>query len=171
MHEGETLAGLVQGAVEGDTRSFRMLMQHLDQKLFVYVRSRTATRDEAMDTLQDVLVAIWQGLKGFEYRSDAAFYRFVYTIARRKLSKIHRSTTLSLEDVDDISDTSFADGAVDRVGVQTALATLEPVARDIVTLRHWSRFSFKEIGDLLSMKEEAVRVRHHRALATLRTKL
>lgn len=171
MHATATLAELVEGSVKGDTGSFRALVEVLDGKLFVYLRSRTNSREEALDTLQDTLVDIWLGLKRFEYRSDPAFYRFVYTIARRKLSKIRRTVSVPVEEMEEIPDTSFADGALDRVAVEKAVATLDDVAREIVVLRHWSRFSLKEISGLLDMSEEAVRVRHHRALATLRTQL
>lgn len=171
--DGErTLQTLVEASVAGDPASFRMLTVALERKLFSYLRSRTNTREEAIDTLQDVLVDVWQALPSFEYRSEEGFYRFVFTIAKRRLFRLRiRPATLPLEAADALADASLVQEGHERVVVAQALKTLDQLARDIVTLRHWSGFSFKEIAGVLAMKEEAVRVRHHRALAKLRSTL
>ncbi len=169
MNGAATLQGLVEQSVGGDAGSFRTLVEQLDSKLFSYLCSRTSSREDALDTLQDVLVDLWQALRKFEYRSEAGFYRFVFTIAKRRLYRLYRKPhTTSLEDIDDVSDGSSLEGRGNTDALERAMGTLDTTARDIVTLKHWSGFSFGEIGALLSMKEEAVRVRHHRALAKMR---
>lgn len=169
MNSEAALKGLIEKSVTGDAGSFRTLVEHLDGKLFGYVRSRTNTREDALDTLQDVLVDVWKALKTFEYCTDAGFYRFVFTIAKRHLYRVYRKPhTTSLEDVEDISGQGLVDTVEDSDALARALGTLDATARDIVTLKHWSGFSFGEIGTLLAMKEDAVRVRHHRALEKMR---
>ena len=170
MNGAATLQGLVEKSVGGDTGSFRALVAEVESKLFSYLRSRTSSREDALDALQDVLIDLWQSLRKFEYRSDAGFYRFVFTIAKRKLYRLYRAPHLvSLDDIDDVADTTKVQDRGDTDALERAIHTLDSTARDIVTLKHWSGFSFGEIGALLSMKEEAVRVRHHRALAKMRT--
>ncbi len=169
MAQPESLEHLVNGSVAGDPEAFRVLAGKLDAKLFGYVRSRAASRDEALDLTADILVDVWRALKSFRYESDAAFYRFVYTIAKRHLYRSwKRETPLSLEGLgEEPSDSPSYENA----SVAVAVEKLPRSDRDIVVLRHWSGFSFKEIGDQLQMNETAIRVRHHRALTKLRASL
>ena len=168
----EELQRLVTQSAQGDAESFRMLVAHLDTKLFAYVHSRTSSREAAIDLVQDVLVDVWKALQKFTYTSDAGFYRFVYTIAKRHLYRVWRSPkTVSLEDIGETSEEPVETPVDDHLFVASAVERLEKTAREIVVLRHWSGFSFQEIGEMLGMKETAVRVRHHRALAHLRDSL
>lgn len=170
--EGSTLEKLVRGSVAGETVSFKHLTEFLEHKLFAYIHSRSRTRDDALDTLQNTLVLLWQSLRRFEYRSDEAFYRFVFTIAKREIGRSHRRIdSTSLEELPELADTVTVTDTYDRIAVTQALQQLDNRSRDILVLRHWSGFSLKEIAKLLSMQEEAVRVRHHRALAKLRALL
>lgn len=163
-----SLQGLVERSAASDAAAFRALMEALDRKLFRYLVSRTNSREEAVDTLQDTFVDMWHALPRFEYRSDESFYRFLYTIAKRRLSKVGKHRSQPLPEPDTLADESFSHEAPLKADVALALRKLEETSRDIVVLRHWSGFSFGEIGAMLSMKEEAVRVRHHRALSKLR---
>jgi RNA polymerase sigma-70 factor (ECF subfamily) len=170
--EGDTLEKLVRGSVAGDTASFRFLVERLEQKLFGYIHSRSRSRDDALDTLQNTLILMWQSLRRFEYRSDEAFYRFVFTIAKREMVRSHRrKEEVSLDDISELADMASTADTYDRIAVTQSLQRLDERSRDILVLRHWSGFSLKEIAGLLSMREEAVRVRHHRALEKLRALL
>lgn len=163
---------MIDQSVAGDADAFSLLVKTFDRKLFSYVSSRTPTREDALDTLQDVFVDLWQALPRFRYISDEGFYRFLFTIAKRRLLRVQkRKETVSLEEVGEVPETKEAVLLQERVLIDRALVALDEKAKDIVVLRHWSGYSFKEIGALLAMKEDAVRVRHHRALATLRTTL
>lgn len=168
MTNEASLQGLVERSAASDAAAFRSLMEALDKKLFRFLVSRTNSREEAVDILQDTFVDIWHALPAFEYRSDESFYRFMYTIAKRKLSRVGKNRSHPLPDPDALPDETFSYEAPLKVDVALALRKLEETSRDIVVLRHWSGFSFGEIGAMLSMKEEAVRVRHHRALSKLR---
>ncbi len=172
MEDGRTLADAVRQSASGDAASFRALVDHLSPKLFSFLCGRTASRDDAREALQDTLVDLWHALPRFVYRSDVALYRFAFTIARRKVAKLYTAPAHVPLDVADDEAAASHDGelarAQERVAVAHAISTLEKTARDIVTLRHWSGFSFKEIGSMLSMTESAVRVRHHRALLMMR---
>lgn len=172
MEEARTLKQLIEESASGNTESFRELVERLDGKLLAYLRSRTNSREEALDVLQDVFIDMWQAFRTFRYMSDEGFYRFIYTIARRRLSKIRRHTGQVVLDEDtDVVDETSVRVIETTTNVSLALAHLDARAHEIVVLRHWSGFSFKEIGTMLSMSEEAVRVRHHRALQKMRTVL
>jgi RNA polymerase sigma-70 factor (ECF subfamily) len=164
------LERLLRESARGDTGSFKELYEFLSNRVFAYVRSRTLARDDALDITQQVFIELWKALPRFTYRSDATFYGFLFTIAKRQLIRTYRdarNAAVPLEREEDVPD-----AGEDRVLEDTlvrALASLDDISREIVVLHHWSRHTFGEIAPMLDMNESAVRVRHHRALGTLRT--
>lgn len=166
------LERLITESKNGDAESFRVLVAHLDTKLFSYVSIRIQSRDEALELVQDVLVDVWKSLRTFRYTSDAGFYRFVYTIAKRHLYRSWGAPkTLSLDALPEQVAEPLVTPDNTPLFVFSLIKTLEKTAQEIIVLHHWSGFNFKEIATMLGMKETAVRVRHHRALDHLRNLL
>ncbi len=171
VREEHDIQALVRESASGDTQSFKMLYETLVDRVFAYVRYRTKNVDDATDVTQDALVALHKALTTFTYRSQGEFYAFVFTIVRRTLARYYEANTHSREavhmDMAEIADVPD-DGSL-RHDVTRALETLDEPAREIVILHHWSRYTFGEIAAIMDMQESAVRVRHHRALKTLKT--
>ncbi|MEK7462729.1 MAG: sigma-70 family RNA polymerase sigma factor [Patescibacteria group bacterium] len=148
--------------------SFRVLYEHLIDKIFAFVVFRVNNREAAKDVTQDIFIELYQVIPKFRYHSDAAFYAYVFTIARRQIIKRYK-------DEKKHQTTAFAEDSVPgefsnveiKHSIHTALEALDECSREIMVLHHWSRFTFAEIGALINMTESAVRVRHHRARSTL----
>lgn len=165
----ETLKELIRTCGAGDKEAFRTLVELFEDRLFAYIHARVRSREDALDILQDVLVDVWRALPRFTYKADAAFYGFVYTIAKRRIyARWEAGDDARLPD--GLADTHRED-TEERLAIEEALQTLDEMSREIVLLKHWSRYTFSEIGGMLDMAEGAVRVRHHRALKTLHDSL
>ncbi len=163
------LERLLAESARGDTASFKELYELLSNRVFSYVRTRTGGREDALDITQQTFIALWKALPGFTYQSDPAFYGFLFTIAKRQLIRTYRdaeNAVVPLEREEDVPDKKGDTELEDML--LRALTSLDEVSREIVVLHHWSRHTFGEIGEMLNMSESAVRVRHHRACATLR---
>lgn len=169
MHDERALRALIEESARGDEVAFGALSKAISRPLFPYLCSRAYRRDDALDALQDTLVDVWKSLPRFSYKTDAAFFRFVFTIGKRKLGHIARMRMREepLADEHDVADMDALPDAQDRALVSRGLEVLSGKDRDILTLRYWSGLSFLEIGRILSLSEGAVRVRHHRALREL----
>lgn len=169
MEEKSALEALIQRCVNGEEESLRELTRAISAPLLPYLLSRTPRREDALDALQDTLVDVWQSLPRFTYRSDAAFFKFVFTIGRRKLSRTRamRIHEEALPDTHDVADMDAPSSPEERIVVSRALTGLSERDREIVMLRYWSGLPFSTIASILSMTEGAVRVRHHRALRDL----
>jgi RNA polymerase sigma-70 factor (ECF subfamily) len=169
----DPLRALVKRSAEGDEEGSRELYERLVSKIFPFVRSRTRTKEEAVDLTQDVFIDFFTSLSHFSFSSTAQLYAYLFVIARRKLARQYTErikkgidTTVAYDD--EVLVTSGAtEDSLRSLEVATALEGLEEVTREIVVLHHWSRHTFAEIAQMLGMKETAVRVRHHRALAQL----
>lgn len=166
------LERLLEESARGNTASFKELYELLSNRVFAYVRTRTSEREDALDITQQTFIALWKALPQFTYQSDPAFYGFLFTIAKRQLIRTYRDAThaaVPLEREEDVPDKK-GDAELEDMLLR-ALASLDEVSREIVVLHHWSRHTFGEIGEMLDMTESAVRVRHHRACATLKVTL
>ena len=173
MYEERALKALISESVRGDEDALNGLSKAIMRPLFPYLRSRAHRRDDALDALQDTLVDVWKSLPRFSYTTDAAFFKFVFTIGKRKLARIQqmRMREKPLTDEHDVADMDVLPDARDGALVSRALQTLSGKDKDIITLRYWSGLSFLDIGRILSMSEGAARVRHHRALGELKKTL
>ncbi len=158
----------VAAASRGDQASFSVLYEHLGDRVFAFVLSRTSNRTVALDVTQDSFVELFKALPKFTYQSDAAFFAFVFTIVRRQVAQYyHRHNKEQVVELHEEFIAESGPGAAELHAVHAALATLDEATRDIVVLHHWSRYTFAEIAAMVNMTESAVRVRHHRARATL----
>ena len=52
----QDMLGLINGSAKGDTSSCQKLYDHLVDKVYVYVRYRTSTNEQATDLTQDVFI-------------------------------------------------------------------------------------------------------------------
>jgi RNA polymerase sigma-70 factor (ECF subfamily) len=167
------IRNLIEESAKGDTESCRKLYDHLADRVFAFVRTRTSTREHAVDIMQDVCIDFFSTLSNFTYQSRAQFYAYVFTITRRKLAKYYadrerRGEKSMMEFNDELHTDTKPDLASEvQSDVARALMKLDTETRDIVVLHHWSRYTFGEIALLMNMTETAVRVRHHRALKGL----
>lgn len=95
-------------------------------------------------------------------------------IARSRIAEQARPSTSSLDD-DDVEELAEVDdselGAVDRLTLRAAVASLGPRDRELIALRFGADLTARQIGGLLDMRPNAVEVALHRALARLRRHL
>ena len=94
-------------------------------------------------------------------------------IARSRIAEHPRTPGIeTLDDDADIADAGDSDlGAVDRLAVRAAVASLGPRDRELVALRFGADLTARQIGSLLDMRANTVEVALHRALARLRSHL
>ncbi|MCU0678341.1 MAG: RNA polymerase sigma factor [Candidatus Pacebacteria bacterium] len=171
----QELAHLITGVKNGNPEAHRQLFDMLAPKLYAFVRYRVPDYETAEDIVQDGLVALFRALDTFVVQSTGQFYQYVYTIMRRQLAQYygnkHSKAALVQVDTDEATWVAAADDYSTTGDVARALATLDPITRDVVVLHHWSRYTFGEIALMLGLEEGAVRTRHHRAKAALATLL
>ena len=171
MHQEQTLKRLVKEAADDSEEAFRSLFEQINDRVFAYARSHTKRRDDALDIVQETFIELWGALSQFEYRSDEAFYGFVFIILKRKLSRHHRKhrVTVSLEDIADVETYDM-----DHEDYRYLIKHVEKLAkkyRELLRLRYWAGLSFREIAATLQISESTAKVQHHRAIKKLRINL
>ncbi len=169
MTSEQSLQATIESCQSNPTGNFQAVYTILIDQVYAYIKSRTSNKDDALDITQEVFIDLYKALPNFSYRSDGEFYSFLYTLSKRKLAKYYSNLKNELrpeeEFLDNLPDQNNQE--TNQQDIYTALLKLEPETREIITLHHWSRYTFKEIAAMLNMTESAARVRHHRALDTL----
>ncbi len=161
---------LIAKSGKGDTECYKSLYEHLVSRVFPYVRSRVKTKEAATDLVQDVFIELWKALPKFVFRSLPQFYAFVFVITKRQLAQYYSRGARDPLPFDEnaLGEEDGDSNHEQEDEISRLLETLSPEAKEVITLHHWSGYTFGEIALMLRMNETAVRVRHHRAIATLR---
>jgi RNA polymerase sigma-70 factor (ECF subfamily) len=163
---------LVAAARAGDAVALAGLWRALNPPLLRYLRGRAGSGAE------DVAAAAWldaaRGLPAFE-GDDAAFRRWLFTIARRRMIDEHRRRSRRGEWLFAVVPDSWAPGTLDDgddLGAALALVReLPPDQADAVLLRVVADLDVAQVAVVMGRSEGSVRVLTHRGLRRLHAML
>lgn len=173
-----------------------LLEQHLPRlRAFIRLRTNRAirSRESHTDLVQSVCREVLQGADAFEYRGDAAFRKWLYTAALRKIVERDRSWRAQKRDVrreqaapetpsstdgdlfDAYATVSTPSVVLSRkenaAALEAAFDQLSEEHREVVTLAKVVGLSHAEIAEQTGRSEEASRQILRRALIKLQLAL
>ena len=162
---------LVKQAKNLDNTAFREIFEILQPRVFSYACSHVESREDAMDIVQEAFIDLWKGLKKFEYRTDEEFYGFAFLIVKKKIARFykHKKNTVSIEETE--MDVGFTEEHEDHRFLLRQISELSEKYQEVLRLRYWGGMKLAEVAVTLGIDEGTVKVRHHRALAELRTRI
>lgn len=177
---------LIVESIKGDDSAYGVLMERYTPLLRAYVRWRARSPSDAEDILQETWISIYTDL--VKLSNTAKPGPWMLTIAQRRLADFYRSsarTTFSqISRTSDPTDVDFHEAQEKRPGpsqrletrgkrlaIDEAMSALPERLRLAVFLRLWEGLSFKDISELLGIKESAVKMRTQRGLKKLRKHL
>ncbi len=181
-------AYLIEAAKQGDDRAFdRLWARYRDRVFRSLLKACGGNPDTTHDVLQDALLNAFKALQ--QFRGDANFATWLYTIARRLCIRARRDLDrfYSLDDplnsdegkeilrqlIDQYSQDPEAIAIENdlRERVQQAVAELPDSLRPVLQLRDIEGLSTEETAAKLGLTQAAVKARLHRARELLRQKL
>ncbi len=173
---------LISDYLEGDDKSLELLVNRYLSDAYNFAHKLVRDREVSQDITQESFVKVWKNIR--KYRQGSNFKTWLFTIIRNTAIdwlRQKRDLTFSFFEnkkgenifVENLVDeTPLADEllvqAQDAVLVEELLAELNPLYRDVLTLRYSSNFTFEEIGEFLKKPLHTVKSQHRRALATIR---
>lgn len=180
------LAEAIRGAQQGDATSFDCLVDAYAPRLFGFLYRLTGSRQESEDLLQEVYLRLVRMIEAYTHdgRFDAWLFRIAANLVRDRVRKVRRTGKFvsGAGDAGDdgngslIESIEAAEPEVERGLVMSeemdalnrALAELPEAEREVITLRHFSQMSFKEIADATNVPLGTALARGHRGLEKLR---
>lgn len=170
---------LLQHALAGDVHATNQLLTGVRQMVLRYCRSRLATydagREVAEDVAQEVCLAVVNALPRYQ-DNGAPFAALVFAIAANKVADAQRRyarTPVRL--VEELPERVDTDGSPElqvmlRSDLKAVLALIDRLPErtgQVIRLRAEGRDA-NEVGAILGMTANAVRVLQHRGLVRLR---
>src|SRR5512144_246553 len=166
---------LAREARAGSRRSFEELACRYKRRLFVYLRPRLASDEDAEDMVQDTFLKLYRNIAGY-----APAYRFstwLYTSASRLAIDSFRRGAATRDTVAIDENLQIADPAAgreperSRSGLWEAARTLGADKYRVLWLRYGEDMSIEEIAAVVGRTKISVRVLLHRARTSLAGRL
>jgi RNA polymerase sigma-70 factor (ECF subfamily) len=177
-----TDTALLEAARAGDRRALELLLSRHQRKVYRFGLKMCRDPEDAKDVLQETLLAVARNVKDF--RGASSVSTWLYTIARsfcikkRRRSKFApveesldaRSPGMEARQVADggrAPDEELAGRQIEDA-LEQAIASLEPMYREVLVLRDVEGLSAAEVGEVMGLSIEAVKSRLHRARLAVR---
>jgi RNA polymerase sigma factor (sigma-70 family) len=181
MYTGLTDTEIIRHVLKGDQQVFAELVSRYQNYVFTLVMRFTENREDAEEVSQDVFVKAYRSLADF--RGDSKFSTWLYTIARTSSITFLRKKKLETVSIDNEKtavqlenrESSFSANVIEQKSriqmVNEAIQLLSVDDAQIITLFYKAEQSLEEMGKILGMEPNTVKVKLHRARQRLKEKM
>ena len=178
MSAGQNDNELISKVLQGDHQAYAGLVHRYQNYVFTLTLRLVKSREEAEEVSQDVFIKAYKYLADF--RGDAKFSTWLYTIVNNTCISFLRKKKLNIQSLDDERvfaaadnrDAGFrADGIEQKsrhAMVGEAISRLKPDDAAIITLFYKNEQNLEEIAAVLGLEVNTAKVRLHRARARLK---
>ena len=172
---------LVSLYLEGDHKSFEILIAKHKQKIYAFILSKIRDRDLAEDVFQDTFIKVINSLQKGRYNEEGKFLPWVMRIAHNLVidhfRKSNKMRTISTKDdfniFDVIHDESknaeevLVNGQI-YTDLRKLIECLPEDQKEVLKMRYYSDLSFKEISESTGVSINTALGRMRYALINLR---
>ena len=173
---------LISDYLEGDEKSLEVLVDRYLVNIYNFAYKLVNDHQVANDITQESFIKAWKNIR--KYRQGSNFQNWLLTLTKntaidwlRKRKDLSFSIFENENNVSIFTETLVDDKpsplelltrAEDSLFVQELLNEINPLYKDVLTLRYSSDFTFEEIGKLLKKPLHTIKSQHRRALVALR---
>ena len=153
---------LVRKCQEGDERAFEILLERYERNVFNGALRMVNNRNDASDITQTVFLRVYENLDRFDARYK--FFSWIYRITVNESINFLRRR----KPIDSLDETlpskqrnplESLRGAELCQAVQDALMSLKLDYRTVIILRHFNGCTYREMSEILEIREETVKSR------------
>ncbi len=155
------------------TLSYEKLVSRYEPMIFQFCLRYLRNQHDAEEVTQDVFLRVFHYIKRFEQRSSFKTWlmRIAYNQSSRRYDQIKRRQERHAEYSDNLdAGTQIVSDPQDKTSglAMNVLHEMSNDAKEILTLRHLSGLSLKEVASLLNISDSAAKMRHKRAALQFR---
>ncbi len=175
---------LILKAQQGDMVAFTELVHRHDRNVLALAARYVENAEDAKDIYQEVMIRVFRGLPGFQFRSEFStwIYSITVNVCLSFRSNSQKKSSISLQRLnEEIRESELVshDHGPDQITasantashVRRAIGKLSPRQRMVFMLRHYDGRSLKEIAQTLRCTEGAVKRYLYDATRRLRAEL
>jgi RNA polymerase sigma-70 factor (ECF subfamily) len=172
---------IIKRILSGEQVLFSQLVERYQSYVFTLVHRFTSNREDAEEISQDVFVKAYRSLADF--RGEAKFSTWLYTIVRTSCITFLRKKKLDTTSIDnertleqlENRESGFNADTIESKSrhamVNAAIRQLSPNDSQILTLFYKGEQSLEEIGLIMGMEPNTIKVKLHRARNRLKEKI
>jgi RNA polymerase sigma-70 factor (ECF subfamily) len=172
---------IIGAVLRGETQHFAQLVDRYQSYVFTLALRITQSREDAEEIAQDTFIKAFRSLADF--KGNAKFSTWLYTIAHNTGITYLRKKKMQVQSIDEergmhAADQHASDFRSDRVEEQSrqqmvrkAIAMLSPDDAQLIMLFYQGEQTLQEIGLVLGMEPNTVKVRLFRARQRLKEKM
>jgi len=181
MYTGPNDNEIISRVLRGEQALFAELVKRYQNFVFTIALRYTPSREDAEEIAQDVFVKAYKSLSDF--RGESKFSTWLYTIASTTSISFLRKKRLETNSLDDervmeaadSMDSGMSANQVEQKSkvqmVNEAIRLLSPDDGKTITLFYKGEQSLDEIGQILGIEPNTVKVKLHRARQRLKEKM
>lgn len=167
--------GIIRAVLEGDTESFRLLVQRYQKPVIRMIANLINDRHICEDVAQDVFLAAYKKLPSFD-PARSSFSTWLFTIARNKsINEMKKRRILSTGNPPENPDFSEPVDSLIRdelfVKLNLALKSLSPGHRRALVLAEFENLPYEQIAQIEGVRIGTIKSRINRAKHRLRSAL
>lgn len=171
-----TDALLAQRVQRGDPEAFAAAYDRYAPMILRHLSYRAPNKETAEDLLSKTFLKCWEYVRSG--KKIVYLKQFLYTTAQNALTDHYRRKSTADIPTDDFTaydrpdehdhTTVMLDRDFDKVALAESLAKIRPEFRDVLVMRYIDELEINEVAKTLKVSPNAVYVRLHRALKSLK---
>lgn len=181
MNTGPTDNEIISRVLRGEQHAFAELVSRYQNFVFTITLRYTDSREDAEEIAQDIFVKAYRSLADF--RGASKFSTWLYTIVTTSCITFLRKKKLATSSLDDErvfevaanQDSDFNANKMEQKSksamLNEAIKMLLPDDAKIITLFYKGEQSLEEIGRIMGMDPNTIKVKLHRARQRLKEKI
>jgi RNA polymerase sigma-70 factor (ECF subfamily) len=181
MHAGTDDIQIIKQVLQGDQQSFEELIKRYQSFVFTIALRYVRNREDAEEIAQDVFVKAYRSLADF--KGSAKFSTWLYTIAMNTTKTFLRKVKPPVDSLDNATicervkaqqtgnGADLAEQRSTQLLINQVIGLLSPDDAMVITLFYKAEQSMEEIGLIMGLTANVVKVRLHRARLRLKEKL
>jgi RNA polymerase sigma-70 factor (ECF subfamily) len=148
---------IIQQAMDGDHKSFSLLVAAYQNQLATYLVSRCHNTHDAEDIVQETFINAYKYLRS--YKSQWQFSTWLYTIANRLINKHKKQFFSNKEQLISQKTTAIDESFKDDMNIwYTIKSIINNQAFDVLWFYYVEEFSIKEIAQILHSSQSWVKM-------------
>ncbi len=177
--EAQVIEDWVEQCQNGHTRAYTMIVTTFQEKIIEFLFRMTQNRELAEDLGQEVFLRAYRLLDRYD-RNKAAFSTWLFTLARNLcLDELRKKRPFCVQweesaftecSPDPDPNSLLQDTELEEL-IARAVASLDPIFREVFILRDYQDLSFEEVAEITGIPVGTVKSRLHRARLLLQEKL
>jgi RNA polymerase sigma-70 factor (ECF subfamily) len=178
---GLTDTEIIRKVLQGEQAVFSRIVERYQDYVFTLVIRFIENREDAEEVAQDVFVKAYRSLADF--RGESKFSTWLFTITRTSSISFLRKKKLHVQSLDnertgieaENKESGFQANRIEQKSrhamLNRAIGLLNPDDREVLTLFYKGEQTLGEIGQIMGLEPNTVKVKLHRARQRLKDKM